>query len=82
MISSLLHYNTPANGRQFTLAYAWFCVGETTGRTNAELERFFIDRIPVRAWSTHVFDNADVGSVYSTEKEKDQAVDARVEEKV
>ncbi|KAK4611975.1 Galactose transporter [Fulvia fulva] len=66
----------------FTLAYAWFCVGETTGRTNAELERFFVERIPVRSWRTHVFADADIGSVYSAENEKDQAVDARVEEKV
>lgn len=38
-----------------TLAYVWFCVGETTGRTNYELERFFIDKIPVRQWRDHQF---------------------------
>nr|POF24089.1 elongation factor 1-gamma 1 [Quercus suber] len=40
------------------LAYSWFCVGETTGRSNAELERFFADGIPVRSWGTHVWDDA------------------------
>lgn len=40
-----------------TLAYIWFCVGETTGRSSLELERFFTDRIPARKWRDHVFDN-------------------------
>lgn len=69
--------------RQFTLAYSWFCVGETTGRTNAELERFFVEKIPVRAWRTHVFDNDGSSSIYAPEKEKDANVSAhQVEEKV
>ncbi|KAF2174039.1 hypothetical protein M409DRAFT_16315 [Zasmidium cellare ATCC 36951] len=54
----------------FTLAYSWFCVGETTGRTNAELERFFVEKIPVRAWETHVFENDAASSIYGPEKEK------------
>ncbi|KAK4498379.1 hypothetical protein PRZ48_011037 [Zasmidium cellare] len=65
----------------FTLAYSWFCVGETTGRTNAELERFFVEKIPVREWSTHVFENDAASSIYGPEKEKDAAVSAQVEEK-
>lgn len=40
-----------------TFAYIWFCVGETKGRSNLELERFFIDKVPVRQWSTHQFSN-------------------------
>jgi hypothetical protein len=40
-----------------TLTYVWFCVGETRGRTNAELERFFIEKIPVRKWKDHKFEN-------------------------
>lgn len=40
-----------------TLAYVWFCVGETKGRTQQELERFFTDKIPVRQWKDHKFEN-------------------------
>jgi hypothetical protein len=43
----------------FTLAYVWFCVGETTGRTNTEIDRFFLEHIPVRNWRTHVFHPLD-----------------------
>lgn len=39
----------------FTLTYVWFCVGETTGRSNLEIELFFQDHIPVRKWATHIF---------------------------
>ncbi|KAF2645508.1 general substrate transporter [Massarina eburnea CBS 473.64] len=34
-----------------TLAYVWFCVGEVTGRSMEEIEGFFRDGIPARAWS-------------------------------
>ncbi|KUJ17672.1 uncharacterized protein LY89DRAFT_718317 [Mollisia scopiformis] len=44
-----------AGTTMFTLAYVWFCVGETTGRTNTEIDRFFLEHIPVRQWRTHVF---------------------------
>ena len=64
-----------------TLAYSWFCVGETTGRTNAELERFFVERIPVRQWKTHVFENNSELSDYASEKDK-TSVAAQVEEKI
>ncbi|OAA63381.1 General substrate transporter [Niveomyces insectorum RCEF 264] len=40
-----------------TIAYMWFCVGEVTGRTTHEIERFFDERIPVRQWRLHVFDD-------------------------
>ena len=73
-----------------TLAYAWFCVGETVGRTNAEIERFFVEGVPVRKWATHVFESGISGgvrgdegsSVYEDEKEKGGNVSAaQVEEK-
>ncbi|KAE9575476.1 Hexose transporter HXT13 [Colletotrichum fructicola] len=38
-----------------TLTYVWFCVGETTGRSNLELERFFLEKVPVRQWKRHRF---------------------------
>jgi hypothetical protein len=43
----------------FTLAYVWLCVGETTGRTNTEIDRFFLEHIPVRRWRTYVFHPLD-----------------------
>ena len=43
-----------------TLAYCWFCVGETTGRSNQDIERFFLERIPVRKWKGHVFEDNNV----------------------
>ncbi|KAI5305431.1 hypothetical protein KEM56_004468 [Ascosphaera pollenicola] len=33
-----------------TLAYVWFCVGETTGRTMEEIEHFFAAGIQARKW--------------------------------
>ncbi|KAH7139852.1 general substrate transporter [Dactylonectria estremocensis] len=44
-----------------TLAYVWFCVGETRGRTQQQLERFFTDKIPVREWEHHQFEDLQVG---------------------
>lgn len=38
-----------------SLAWVWFCVGETTGRSTLELALFFEQGIPVRRWKTHVF---------------------------
>jgi hypothetical protein len=61
-----------------TLAYSWFCVGETTGRTNAELERFFSDRIPVRQWESHVWAD-DFGSKIEAEKAGEGRVESVVE---
>jgi hypothetical protein len=42
-----------------TLAYVWFCVGETTGRSGLELELFFQRGVPVREWHTYRFDAVD-----------------------
>jgi len=38
-----------------TLAFVWFCVGETTGRSHLEIEMFFQDRIKVRDWPAQEF---------------------------
>ncbi|TVY24779.1 Galactose transporter [Lachnellula hyalina] len=38
-----------------TLLYVWFCVGETTGRSNLEIEILFQEKVPVRQWKTHTF---------------------------
>lgn len=38
-----------------SLAWVWFCVGETNGRSTLELSLFFEQGIPVRQWRTHVF---------------------------
>ncbi|KAL5337269.1 general substrate transporter [Aspergillus crustosus] len=43
----------------FLLAYSWFCVGETVGRSNADIERLFQDRVPVREWATYVIPTDD-----------------------
>ncbi|KAF4211712.1 hypothetical protein CNMCM6805_001991 [Aspergillus fumigatiaffinis] len=39
----------------YTLAYVWFCVGETAGRSNLEIDRLFMEKVPVRKWRTHAF---------------------------
>ncbi|KAF3403560.1 Galactose transporter [Penicillium rolfsii] len=36
------------------LAYIWFCVGETTGRSNADIQQLFAEEVPVRKWRSHV----------------------------
>ena len=36
------------------LAYIWFCVGETTGRTNDDIQQLFAEQVPVRKWKSHV----------------------------
>jgi hypothetical protein len=38
-----------------SLAWVWFCVGETQGRTQIEISLFFTNNIPARKWKTHVF---------------------------
>jgi sugar porter (SP) family MFS transporter len=55
----------------FLLAYSWFCVGETVGRSNADIERLFQDRVPVREWATYVIpDDETVIQKKGTEDEQ------------
>lgn len=39
------------------LAWTWYCVGETAGRTGLEISLFFREEVPVRAWRGYVFDS-------------------------
>jgi hypothetical protein len=50
-----------------TLAYVWVCVGETTGRSNAEIEEVFLERVPVRKWETY---SITIGHDGALDKEK------------
>ncbi|VUC38130.1 unnamed protein product [Clonostachys rosea] len=43
------------------IAWTWFCVGETAGRTNLEISRFFTENVPVRQWKTYVFTQGRTG---------------------
>ncbi|KAJ5414287.1 hypothetical protein N7509_000914 [Penicillium cosmopolitanum] len=38
-----------------SLAWVWFCVGETQERTQVEIATFFEEGIPARQWQNHVF---------------------------
>ncbi|KAL3463672.1 general substrate transporter [Aspergillus heterothallicus] len=38
----------------FLLAYSWFCVGETAGRSNADIERLFQDKVSVKQWAAYI----------------------------
>ncbi|KAJ5988081.1 hypothetical protein N7481_003291 [Penicillium waksmanii] len=38
-----------------SLAWVWFCVGETLERTQVEIAAFFEEGIPARQWQNHVF---------------------------
>lgn len=38
-----------------SLAWVWFCVGETQERTQVEIAAFFEEGIPARQWQSHVF---------------------------
>lgn len=58
----------------FLLAYSWFCVGETAGRSNADIERLFQDRVPVREWKTYVISNED-GGVAKKKESKDEQIE-------
>lgn len=37
-----------------SLAWVWFCVGETQGRTQLEIAAFFTKDIPARRWQRHL----------------------------
>ncbi|RDW84198.1 uncharacterized protein DSM5745_04524 [Aspergillus mulundensis] len=56
----------------FLLAYSWFCVGETKGRSNAEIERLFQDRVPVREWATYVIPDAEGAGVQKKGVDEEQ----------
>lgn len=58
----------------FLVAYSWFCVGETTGRSNADIERLFQDRVPVRQWATYTIPERD-----NVTTEKDERKDEQIE---
>jgi sugar porter (SP) family MFS transporter len=51
-----------------TLTYVWFCVGETTGRTNTDIDRLFMERVPVRKWRTYVFAETQESELKTGEK--------------
>ncbi|KAJ5102554.1 hypothetical protein N7532_003083 [Penicillium argentinense] len=38
-----------------SLAWVWFCVGETQGRTQLEIASFFSEGVPARKWQHHIF---------------------------
>lgn len=46
-----------------SLAWVWFCVGETSGRSTLEISLFFEQKIPVRKWRTHKFSASEVDAV-------------------
>lgn len=58
-----------------SLAYVYFCVGETTGRTMEEINGFFMDGIPAKKWrdqprlTTHLTAPEKVVEVRFGEKE-------------
>ncbi|OJJ65799.1 hypothetical protein ASPBRDRAFT_667355 [Aspergillus brasiliensis CBS 101740] len=39
----------------FTLTYVWLCDCETAGRSNMDIDRLFMERVPVRMWRAYVF---------------------------
>ncbi|PYH92416.1 general substrate transporter [Aspergillus ellipticus CBS 707.79] len=40
-----------------SLAWVWFCVGETKGRSRVEVVRFFEEGVPARRWEGYVFED-------------------------
>ncbi|KAL4922875.1 general substrate transporter [Aspergillus aurantiobrunneus] len=56
----------------FLLAYSWFCVGETAGRSNPDIERLFQDCVPVKQWASYVIplDDGAVGKSKGVEDEQ------------
>lgn len=51
-----------------SLAWVWFCVGETTDRSTLEISLFFEQGIPVRKWKTNTFSSCNVPSESSQEE--------------
>jgi hypothetical protein len=54
----------------FLLAYSWFCVGETAGRSNADIERLFQDKVPVRERAKYV--TLDDGNAAAQKENEDE----------
>ncbi|PLB48651.1 general substrate transporter [Aspergillus steynii IBT 23096] len=61
----------------FLLAYSWFCVGETTGRSVSDIERLFQDRVPVGEWATYV-----IPGKYDVSVDKDEGKDECNEQQI
>lgn len=52
-----------------TVAYSWFCVGDTKGRTVLELDGFFLEKVPARKWKRHQFHDLTQERVHVGAKE-------------
>lgn len=70
-----------AGGCCIALAYVWFFVGETTGRTNLEISIFFTEKVPVRKWKTHAFpvNDSAAGEKSGLQEDEEHRQDADVE---
>ncbi|KAK9319803.1 general substrate transporter [Lipomyces orientalis] len=51
-----------------SLTWIWFCVGETTGRTNWEIAKLFEKRVPARKWSSYTIQGGQE-DIFSSPKE-------------
>lgn len=59
----------------FLLAYSWFCVGETAHRSNADIERLFQDRVPVREWKDYVITHDEDTTWTKKNESKDEQIE-------
>ncbi|KAF7553269.1 hypothetical protein G7Z17_g3744 [Cylindrodendrum hubeiense] len=57
------------------VAYTWFCVGETSGRSTVEISMFLSENIPVRKWKTYVFQEDLEGNVKQESDSAAQSVE-------
>lgn len=62
-----------------SLAWVWFCVGETQGRTEMEISLFFTKGVPARRWRTHVFPGTGVLAHEKGDADGDRADASHVE---
>jgi len=58
-----------AGATLFTFSYVWFCVGETTGLSNTDIDLLFMDGVPVRIWRPYAFADEVEQSLEKEEKE-------------
>ncbi|KAJ5273307.1 hypothetical protein N7478_008432 [Penicillium angulare] len=65
-----------------SLAWVWFCVGETQGRTQMEISMFFTEGVPARKWENHVFADLALGSSKGEEVFVEKGDAQHVEESV